>query len=248
MTLAMSRRSSHKSDPIFKKLYRLEDLLKRNALTEKQRKTVEELLEENVRPPLIASGIPTDAIEAAFQRVARWVTPHPRDPASKQGALDAIDDLWVTFRKLGRTQPPRSFRDWRPLPMNPDEEEPERDPVALQDYATSQDERVRPLGPHLKPIRDSLALAIIELQKEHGNWKGTMAELLAILQPKGKGDPAWPTTPHKLTRCITKVEPLLASRGVTVTKLGRAKKGNIFLITSSTAGAELQHFEETLAR
>ena len=101
-------------------------------------------------------------------------------------------------------------------------------------------------APPRGPEHERLALAIIDLLEEHRTWKGTMSDLLAILKPKGEGDPQWPTTPHKLTRCVRKAESLLKAKGVSVLEQARTNRGPVFLITSSTEVSGTG--DETLAR
>lgn len=72
----------------------------------------------------------------------------------------------------------------------------------------------------------SVARAVIDFQSRCGTWSGTALELLSTLRPPTLFDADfWPATPHKLTRRITKAEPLLECKGVVFIRVGCTSVG-----------------------
>jgi len=75
-----------------------------------------------------------------------------------------------------------------------------------------------------------LAEAILGMIADRGPWSGTASELLQTLKAHNQllaDDPhSLPRQPNKLTSELRRVQPLLRSRGVTVTFERQGKAGN----------------------
>ncbi len=75
-------------------------------------------------------------------------------------------------------------------------------------------------------VEEPVALAVIAFAKQRQEWKGTAAELLALLNHQTEQDNierlfSWPKKPNKLSQKLTELAPTLATAGAYVKKIGR---------------------------